>query len=45
MKTVLKEKHVQIDRVIVWRSQFSYEYYMMNMDLLSVVTPPPIYQD
>ena len=42
-KTVLKENHVYIEKVRAYISQFSYTYVMMNMKLLSVVTPPSIY--
>ena len=42
-KTALKENHVQIDKVRAQSSQFSYTDVMMNMNSLSVVTPPSIY--
>ena len=43
MKTVLKENHVYIDKVRALSSKFNYIVLMMNMNLLSVVTPPSIY--
>ena len=42
-KTVLKENHVYIEKVRTLSSQFSYTVFMMNMKLLSVVTPLYIY--
>ena len=44
-KKTLKENHVYIEKVISLRSQFSYIYVMMNMKLLSIVTPPYIYHN
>ena len=45
MKTVLKENHLLIKKVISFSSQFIYKYVIMNMNLLEVVTPPSFYQD
>ena len=42
-KTVLKENHVQIEKVRASSSQFSYTVVMMNMKLPEVVKPPSIY--
>ena len=44
MKTLLKENHVQIEKVRALSSQFSYTVVMTNMKLLSVVILPYIYQ-
>ena len=43
MKIVLKENHVQIEKVRAQSSQISYTYFIMNMKLLEVVTPLSIY--
>ena len=43
MKTVSKENHIYIEKVIALSSQFSYTDVMINMKTLSVVTPPSIY--
>ena len=44
MKTVLKENYLLIDKLRSLSLKFSYTDFMMNMTLLSVVTPPSIYQ-
>ena len=36
---------MKIDKVRALRSQFSYTFVMMKMELLAVVTPPSIYQE
>ena len=43
MKTVLKENHVYIEEVRSFSSQFSFTVVMMNMKLISVVTPQYIH--
>ena len=45
MKTVLKGKYAQMDRVRALSSQLSYTVVMMNMKLLAVVTQQYIYQN
>ena len=40
---MLKENHVQIEKIRALSSQFSYTVVMMNMKHLEVVTPPSIY--
>ena len=44
MKIVLKENHLQIEKVRALITTFSYTYVMMNMKVLPVVTPLYIYQ-
>ena len=45
IKTVLKGKHVKIEMVRAYISQFSYTDVMINTKLLAVVTLPYTYQD
>ena len=44
MTILLKENHVYIEKVRALRSQFIYTDVMMNMNILSVVTPLSIYR-